>query len=42
LLPGLGHALGASGAEVRLVFEDGVGYDPDALLKSVEGRYGEY
>ncbi len=29
-------------AQVQLVFKDGVGYDPDALLKSVEGRYGEY
>jgi imidazolonepropionase-like amidohydrolase len=29
-------------AQVQLVFKDGVGYDPDALLKSVAGRYGEY
>ena len=27
---------------VALVFKDGVGYDPAALLKSVRGRYGEY
>jgi hypothetical protein len=24
------------------VFKDGVGYDPDTLLASVRGRYGEY
>jgi imidazolonepropionase-like amidohydrolase len=29
-------------AHVQLVFKDGVGYDPDALLRSVAGRYGEY
>jgi imidazolonepropionase-like amidohydrolase len=29
-------------AFVQLVFKDGVGYDPDALRKSVAGRYGEY
>ena len=27
---------------VELVFKDGVGYDPGALLQSVRGRYGEY
>lgn len=27
---------------VELVFKDGVGYDPAALLRSVRGRYGEY
>jgi imidazolonepropionase-like amidohydrolase len=27
---------------VQTVFKDGVGYDPQALLKSVQGRYGEY
>ncbi len=27
---------------VETVFKDGVGYDTQALLKSVEGRYGEY
>ena len=27
---------------VALVFKDGVGYDPAALLKSVQGRYGQY
>lgn len=27
---------------VELVFKDGVGYDPTALLRSVRGRYGEY
>lgn len=27
---------------VELVFKDGVGYDPAALLQSVRGRYGEY
>ncbi len=28
--------------KVEIVFKDGVGYDPDALLKSVDGRYGQY
>jgi imidazolonepropionase-like amidohydrolase len=28
--------------KVEIVFKDGVGYDPDALLASVRGRYGEY
>ncbi len=28
--------------QVELVFKDGVGYDPAALLASVQGRYGEY
>jgi imidazolonepropionase-like amidohydrolase len=27
---------------VELVFKDGIGYDPVALLQSVRGRYGEY
>jgi imidazolonepropionase-like amidohydrolase len=27
---------------VQTVFKDGVGYDTQALLKSVQGRYGEY
>ena len=27
---------------VQLVFKDGAGYDPAALLQSVRGRYGEY
>jgi hypothetical protein len=27
---------------VELVFKDGVGYNPAALLQSVRGRYGEY
>jgi imidazolonepropionase-like amidohydrolase len=27
---------------VETVFKDGVGYDPGALLNSVQGRYGEY
>ncbi|MBV8852782.1 MAG: amidohydrolase family protein, partial [Sinobacteraceae bacterium] len=27
---------------VEIVFKDGVGYDSAALLKSVQGRYGEY
>ncbi len=27
---------------VELVFKDGIGYDPAALLQSVRGRYGEY
>jgi imidazolonepropionase-like amidohydrolase len=27
---------------VETVFKDGVGYDTQALLKSVQGRYGEY
>jgi imidazolonepropionase-like amidohydrolase len=29
-------------ANVQLVFKDGVGYDPDALMRSAQGRYGEY
>lgn len=28
--------------QVETVFKDGVGYDTQALLKSVQGRYGEY
>ncbi len=28
--------------KVEIVFKDGVGYDPAALLDSVRGRYGEY
>jgi imidazolonepropionase-like amidohydrolase len=28
--------------KVEIVFKDGVGYDPDTLLASVRGRYGEY
>ena len=28
--------------QVELVFKDGVGYDPAALLESVRGRYGQY
>jgi imidazolonepropionase-like amidohydrolase len=28
--------------QVQTVFKDGVGYDTQALLKSVQGRYGEY
>ena len=28
--------------KVEIVFKDGVGYDPAALLASVRGRYGEY
>jgi hypothetical protein len=28
--------------KVEIVFKDGVGYDPDALLATVRGRYGEY
>jgi hypothetical protein len=27
---------------VTLVFKDGVGYDPAALLASVRGRFGQY
>jgi imidazolonepropionase-like amidohydrolase len=27
---------------VEIVFKDGVGYDPNKLLDSVKGRYGEY
>jgi imidazolonepropionase-like amidohydrolase len=27
---------------VEIVFKDGVGYDPGALLRSVAGRYGQY
>ena len=27
---------------VVTVFKDGVGYDPDRLLQSVRGRYGQY
>lgn len=27
---------------VETVFEDGIGYDSQALLKSVQARYGEY
>ena len=27
---------------VETVFKDGVGYDPEALLASVRGRYGQY
>jgi imidazolonepropionase-like amidohydrolase len=27
---------------VEIVFKDGVGYDPQRLLESVKGRYGEY
>lgn len=27
---------------VQIVFKDGVGYDPAALLASVKGRYGQY
>lgn len=27
---------------VELVFKDGVGFDPAALLQSVQGRYGQY
>ena len=27
---------------VAIVFKDGVGYDPDKLLDSVRGRYGQY
>lgn len=29
-------------ANVEIVFKDGVGYDPQALIRSVAGRYGEY
>jgi imidazolonepropionase-like amidohydrolase len=29
-------------ANVQLVFKDGVGYDPQALIRSAAGRYGEY
>jgi imidazolonepropionase-like amidohydrolase len=29
-------------ANVELVFKDGVGYDPQSLIRSVAGRYGEY
>ena len=29
-------------ANVELVFKDGVGYDSAALIRSVQGRYGEY
>ena len=28
--------------KVEIVFKDGVGYDPEKLLDSVKGRYGEY
>ena len=28
--------------DVVTVFKDGVGYDPDKLLASVRGRYGQY
>jgi imidazolonepropionase-like amidohydrolase len=28
--------------QVETVFKDGIGYDTQALLKSVQGRYGEY
>ena len=28
--------------QVETVFKDGIGYDSQALLKSVQGRYGEY
>ena len=28
--------------KVEIVFKDGVGYDPEALLASVRGRYGQY
>jgi imidazolonepropionase-like amidohydrolase len=27
---------------VETVFKDGVGYDPDPLLNSVRGHYGQY
>ena len=27
---------------VVIVFKDGIGYDPDKLLESVRGRYGQY
>jgi imidazolonepropionase-like amidohydrolase len=27
---------------VEIVFKDGVGYDPDAILKTVRGHYGQY
>jgi cytosine/adenosine deaminase-related metal-dependent hydrolase len=27
---------------IETVFKDGVGYDPEALLASVRGRYGQY
>jgi imidazolonepropionase-like amidohydrolase len=29
-------------ANVEIVFKDGVGYDSQALIRSVQGRYGEY
>jgi imidazolonepropionase-like amidohydrolase len=28
--------------KVEIVFKDGIGYDPQALLASVRGRYGQY
>ena len=27
---------------VEMVFKDGIGYDPQKLLNSVRGKYGEY
>ena len=27
---------------VEIVFKDGIGYDPDAILKTVRGHYGQY
>ena len=32
-----------SGVENQaIVLKDGIGYDPDKLLESVRGRYGQY
>jgi len=27
---------------VAIVFKDGIGYDPEKLLETVRGRYGQY
>jgi len=28
--------------KVEIVFKDGIGFDPQKLLDSVKGRYGQY
>jgi hypothetical protein len=37
-----GRAMIADIEKVETVFKDGAGYDPQALLASVRGRYGQY
>ncbi|MFN9711458.1 MAG: hypothetical protein ACK547_00555 [Alphaproteobacteria bacterium] len=44
----IGTLNGASGeaisdiGNVAVVFRDGIGYDPEKLLETVRGRYGQY